>query len=316
MQWEHAGMQEGITVGHTMHLGNVKEHVARFWTKSLRLSVIVFNELNRTRAFTVAAALAFFFLWSLVPLLILLSSLLKFLPITNLYQQLLNMMAQLVPAYSMGFVEQVMIGILSPSRTKLLSFGIIGYLWAATGGFSSLIEALDIAYDVQVSRPWWKDRLRALELTLTCGILASVSLLAFVIGPHLGNLVGDAFMVPPAIEHLWPVLRMSINFVGFVVGLEIIYYLGPNAHHSLLSTLPGAIAAIAIWFVGSWGLSFYLSHIENYNATYGSMGALIGLMLWFYITALAILIGAELNAERVKYGAKGAELRPRETARR
>lgn len=309
-------MQEGITLGHTMHLGNAKEHIAQFWRRSRQLTVIVFNEMNRTRAFTVAAALAFFFLWSLVPLLILLSSLLKFLPITNLYQQLLNMMAQLVPGYAMAFVEQVMIGILSPSRTKLLSFGIIGYLWAATGGFSSLIEALDIAYDVQVSRPWWKDRLRALELTLTSGALASVSLLAFVIGPHFGNMLGDAFMLPHAVEHLWPVLRVSINFVGFVVGLEIIYYLGPNAHHSLLSTLPGAIVAIAVWFVGSWGLSFYLNHISNYNATYGSMGALVGLMLWFYLTALAILIGAELNAERVKYRDSGSKIVRQETARR
>ena len=309
-------MQQGITLGHAIHLRSPKEHVTQFLRKSVRLSVIVFNEMNRTRAFTVAAALAFYFLWSLVPLIVLLSSLLKFLPISNLYQQLLNMMAELVPAYAMNFVEQVMIGILSPSRTKLLSFGIIGYLWATTGGFSSLIEALDIAYDVKVSRPWWKDRLRALELTLTSGALTSLSLLAFIIGPHFGSLLGDAFMIPPGIEHLWPVLRVSINFVGFVVGHEIIYYLGPNAHHSLLSTLPGAVVAIAVWFLGSWGLSFYLGHLSNYNATYGSMGALIGLMLWFYLTALAILIGAELNAERVKYDSHGSERQVPETVRR
>jgi membrane protein len=107
---------------------------------------------------------------------------------------------------------------------------------------------------------------------------------------------------------VWPVLRLTINFVTFVAGLEIIYYLGPNARHGFRSTIPGAVLAIAVWFLGSWGLSFYLGHLSNYNATYGSMGALIGLMLWFYLTALAILLGAELNAERAKQKARDAGL--------
>jgi len=106
------------------------------------------------------------------------------------------------------------------------------------------------------------------------------------------------------IEHLWPILRVALIGATFVTGLEFVYYLGPNSRHSFFSTLPGAVLAIAIWLVGSAGLNYYLSHLSNYNATYGSMGALIGLMLWLYITALAILIGAELNAELTKLRAK------------
>lgn len=298
-------MEQGVTFGHAAIWGNARERAAEFWKETRQLTVTVYNEMFRTRAFTVAAGLAFFFLWSLVPLLILFSSLLKFLPITNLYQQLFNTMAQLVPGYAMGFVEQAMIGILSPNRTKLLSFGIVVYLWGATGGFSSLIEALDIAYDVKISRPWWKDRIRAMVLTLITGVLATVSLMAFVVGPGFGHMLRDIFQLPPGLQHIWPVLRVAINFVTFVIGLELIYYLGPNARHSLRSTFPGAMLAIAVWFVGSWGLSYYLGHLSNYNATYGSMGALIGLMLWFYLTALAILLGAELNAEREKYRRQG-----------
>jgi membrane protein len=294
-------MQQGITFGHWIAWENARDRAAALWKEAWRLTVTVYNEMFRTRAFTVAAGLAFFFLWSLVPLLILFSSLLKFLPVPNLYQQLFNTMAQLVPSYAMGFVEQAMIGILSPNRTKLLSFGIVVYLWGATGGFSSLIEALDIAYDVKVSRPWWKDRVRALVLTLITGVLACISLMAFVIGPEFGHLLRHIFILPPGLEHTWPAVRLAINFVTFVVGLELIYYLGPNARHSFRSTLPGAMLAIAVWIVGSWGLSYYLGHLSNYSATYGSMGALIGLMLWFYLTALAILLGAELNAERAKY---------------
>jgi membrane protein len=289
-----------------------KEKTAKLW----RLAAVVYGEMNRTRAFTVGGALAFYFLLSLAPLLILLASVLKFLPIPNLYQVLLNVMAEMVPAYAMSFVEPIVIGILTPSRTKLLSFGIAGYLWAATGGFNALIESLDLAYDVQVSRPWWKDRIRALVLTLTSGALASVSLFAYVVGPRFGHLLRDVFVLPPGLEHLWPILRVVINFLTFVAALEIVYYLGPNARHSFRSTLPGAVIAITVWFVGSWGLSFYLEHMSDYNATYGSMGALIGLMLWFYLTALAILLGAELNGEWLKYRAQGAGLRAEESVQR
>lgn len=284
----------------TTERGSLGERAAHVWRESLRLVVIVYDEMNRTRAFTVAAALAFYFMLSVVPLLILCSSLLKFLPIPNLFQQMLNIMAVMVPPYAMSFVEKIVIDILSPSRTKLLSFGVAGYLWTASGGFSALIESLDIAYEVTTTQPWWKDRLRALVLTLTSGALVSVSLLAYILGPKFGHLLRETFLLPPGVEHLWPVIRLAITFFSFVAGLEIIYYLGPNARHSFVSTLPGAVLAIALWFLSSSGLSFYLDYLSNYNASYGSMGAFMGLMLWFYLTALAILLGAELNAEMVK----------------
>lgn len=254
----------------------------------------------RTRALTIAAAMAFFFLLSLIPLLVVFSSALKFLPVPNLFQQLLNMMAVLVPVYAMRFVEQIVVGILRPSRIKLLSFGVLGYLWTASGGFVSLIEALNIAYDVP-GRAWWKDRIRAVVLAVTSGALVMISLIAYILGPRFGHFLGQYVMVSPGVAHLWPVARLVITFVAFVGALVLIYYLGPNAHHSFVATLPGAVLAIAVWFASSWTLSFYLNNLSNYNATYGSMGALIGLMVWFYFTGLAILLGAELNGELAKY---------------
>lgn len=264
------------------------------------LLVVVYRELLRTRVFTIAAALSYYFLLSLIPLLVVFSSLLQFLPIPDLFQQLLNLTVDLVPAESMSFVEQMMASILTPHRNKLLSVGIAGYLWAASGGFSSLIEALDLAYDVPRSRSWWHDRLRALLLTFTCGGFVTISGLGLLAGPRLGRFLLILLPFPPAFEHMWPLFRLTITFVTFVASLELIYYLGPNARHSFVSTLPGALFAISVWFVGSTSLSFYLGHLTNYSATYGSMGALVGLMLWFYLTALAILIGAELNAELAK----------------
>jgi membrane protein len=287
--------------------GRTKE-VIQSCREATNLLVVVYNELWRTRVFTVAAALAFYFLLSLVPLIVIFSSLLQFLPIPDLFQQLLNLMAELVPADSMSFVETIIQSILTPSRGKLLTFGVAGYLWSATGGFSSLIEAMNIAYDVTVPRAWWRDRLQALLLTFTSGTPVLIALLALLAGPHFGHFLAQFFPVPRAFAHLWPILRLALTFLTFVISLELIYYLGPNAKHSFSSTQPGAIFAIAAWFVGSTILSFYLNHLSNYNATYGSMGALVALMLWFYLTGIAVLIGAELNAELARRRARQKEL--------
>src|SRR5271170_7609398 len=224
-----------------------------YWHETRRLSVTVYDELWRTRAFTIAAALAFYFLMSMVPLLIVFFSLLLFLPIPNVFPQFLDLTAELVPADSMNFVERIVADILTPNRGKLLSFGIVGYLWAASGGFSALIESLDIAYDVEVSRPWWRDRLRALLLTFTSGGMVTLSMLLLIAGPHFGHFVTEVLPIPRAIEDLWPVLRLALTGVTFVAALEFVYYLGPNCRHSFFSTLPGAVIAIGIWFVGSAG---------------------------------------------------------------
>lgn len=266
-----------------------------------RLVVItVYNEVFRTRVFDVAGGVSYFFLLSLIPLLFVFATALGYLHIPNLFDQLLNMMATLVPASSMSMVETVLSNVLTSKRGGLLSFSIIGSLWAATGGFVALIDSLNVAYDVALPRPWWRERLQALLLTVTSGVLAGISLTALIAGPYFGHLLTQVFPVPRAFAVLWPTLRLAIMFVAFVAGLELIYMLGPNTRNRFLGTLPGAMFAVAVWFLGSFGLSFYLRHMSSYSSAYGPLGAVIGLMLWFYITALAILIGAELNAELAK----------------
>jgi membrane protein len=198
----------------------------------------------------------------------------------------------------------MVLSVLEPGHAKLLSFSILGYLWAATGGFSGLIEALDIAYDVTDCRPWWRERLQALLLTFTVGGLALFSLLALIVGPEFGHFLRMFFSVPAAFAHIWPLLRWTITVITFVTGVELVYWLGPHTRHSFWSTLPGAAVAVGMWFLGSFGLSFYLAHLSNYNKTYGSLGAAAGLMLWLYMSSLTVLIGAEFNAELCKRRAK------------
>ncbi|MGC2617422.1 MAG: YihY/virulence factor BrkB family protein [Acidobacteriaceae bacterium] len=275
------------------------QRLRRRWKETRILSVIVFRELLRTNAFDVAAGVAFWFMMSMLPLIMMVVALITLLPIPSLLPQLLAVLAILVPPASLTMVEHMAGSLLSP-HGGIFSFALIGYIWSATGGFTSLISALNIAYDVKIQRTWLRDRLQALILTFTSGGLLSLSLLALIAGPHFGHLLTETFAIPAGFERVWPTIRIATVFVGFVLALEIVYFLGPNMRQRFRSTLPGALFAIALWFAGSAGLSFYLNRFAHYSRLYGGMGAVIGLMFWIYLTALAILIGAELNAELAK----------------
>lgn len=282
-----------------MTLQRWRHRMRRRWRETQGLCAIVAKELWRTHVVDVAAGLAFWSMLSMVPLLITVAALISILRIPSLLPQLLSVLAMLVPSDALLTVERMIGSLLQPHR-GMLSFGILSYIWSTTGGFTALITALNVAYDVTTPRSWLRDRLQALILAWTSGGLLTVSLLALIAGPHFGHFLTEVFSVPHTFEKAWPSIRLATVFVTFVVALELVYFLGPNRKQRFTSTLPGAIAAILLWFVGSAGLAFYLDRVANYSHLYGGMGAIIGLMFWIYITALAILIGAELNAELAK----------------
>jgi membrane protein len=278
------------------------------WLKGAReISATVYQELFRTRAFTMAAAMSYYFLLALLPLLIFLSAMLGYLPIPNLFDQLLDLLAVLVPPAAMQMVQGILASLLVPHRGGLLSFGLLSYLWTASGCFAASIEALNVAYDVEKSRGWWRDRLRALLLTLTTGLLSLLGLLLIIAGPRFGHLLTELFPIPEGFGDIWPLLRLVTIFVIFVVAVELQYYLAPNRKQRFVDTLPGAVLAVIGIFLGSSGLGYYFGHFANYNKTYGSLGAVIILMLWFYMVALLLVVGAELNAELLKQEAAHGE---------
>jgi membrane protein len=277
------------------------------WKRIRELSATVYEELFRTRAFTMAAAMSYYFLLAILPLLIFFSAMLGYLPIPNLFNQLLDILAVVVPPEAMHMVQRILASLLAPHRGGLLSFGLLSYLWTASGGFAASIEALNVAYDVQKERSWWRDRLQALLLTLTTGGLTLLGLLFIIAGPRFGHLLTDLFPIPLRFGDIWPSLRLITIFVTFVVAVEIQYYLAPNRKQRFLETLPGALVAVTGIFLSSAGLAYYFSHLANYNKTYGSLGAVIILMVWLYAVALLLVVGAEWNAESLKLRAVPTE---------
>ncbi|MGA7521446.1 MAG: YihY/virulence factor BrkB family protein [Acidobacteriaceae bacterium] len=269
------------------------------WKGIRRLAVIVVNELLRTRAIDVAAGLAFWSMMSMLPLLMVLVALISLLHLPNLIPEMLAVMSMLVPPSALIMVEKMMGALLTPHR-GVLSFGLVAYIWSSTTVFTAAISALNIAYDVQKERSWVRDRLQALLLTFTSGGLLTIALLALVLGPDFVHFLNQIVPVPRFLQKFWPFIRYGTVFVCFVLALELVYFLAPNRRQKFRTTLPGALFAIAVSFLGSAGLAFYLDHLGHLSRLYGGMGAVLALMFWVYMVALATLAGAELNAELAK----------------
>jgi membrane protein len=259
----------------------------------------------RNHTLQMAAALAYYFVLSFFPALILLSAIVAYLPVPNSLNPDSSLMLRLLPIESMGLVRRILADVVSPNRRTLLSFGILGTLWAASGGFAATITALNIAYEVKDHRPYWKTRSLAIGLAAVVGTLMLTSLSLMIVGPRFGEWLADRVHVSPLWVLFWPYIHWTIAVGLVVLATEALYFLGPNVKQRFLATLPGAALAVAFWIGFSYLLGTYFRHFGKFNKTYGTLGAAITLMIWFYWTGFALLVGAELNAELAKVSSEG-----------
>jgi len=264
-----------------------------------------YADVLRNHTLQMAAALSYYFVLSLFPSLIFLSAVVAYLPVPNLFEQALGMMARFLPADSMGLVRRVLADVITPNRGAFLSFGILGTLWTASGGFAAAIEALNIAYDVQDDRPFWKTRPLAIALAMITGFLLLLALSVMIVGPRFGQWLAIRVHLSSVFVLLWPYIHWSIAIGFTVLAVEALFFLAPNVKQRFLATLPGAVLAVGCWLALSYLLGMYFRHFANFNKTYGTLGAAIALMTWLYWTGFAMLLGAELNAELAKISKEG-----------
>jgi len=267
------------------------------WTQIKGALARTYEGVQRKHTMQMAAGLSYYFVMSLFPLLIVFAAAVAYLPVPNLFDQALGFASRFMPHESMGLVKAVLRQVITPHRGKFMSFGIVGTIWAASGGFSSMMEALNVAYDVTESRPFWKTRPLAIGLTFLIGILLVIALALMLVGPNFGGWLAGKVGLGSIFVAVWPYLRWSIAIAFAVLAIELIYFLAPNVRQRFLRTLPGAALAVACWLLLSWALGIYFQHFTNLNKTYGTLAAAIALMVWLYWTAFAILLGGEINAD-------------------
>jgi membrane protein len=252
-----------------------------------------------------AAALSYYFVISLFPALILLSAIAAYLPGGKPFDQLLHLMSGFVPQDSLDLLSKVLSTVVTPNRGTLLSFGVLGTLWTASGGFSAAIEALDIAYEVEEARPFWVTRPLAVGLTLLVGVLLLIALGVMIVGPEFGTWLASRAHLSWLLAAAWPYIHWTVAVLFTVLAVEALYFLAPNVKQRFWATLPGAVLAVGCWIGLSYGLGIYFRSFAHFNKTYGTMGAVIALMVWLYWTSFFMLVGAELNCELAKETRKG-----------
>jgi membrane protein len=260
----------------------------------------VWAEINEDEVFGRAAQLAYYFLLALFPMLLFLISLLGVVAGENseLRADLFRYLGAVLPGEASDLVSTTVNDVTQGSGGGKLSFGILAALWAASNGMGAVSESLNIAYDVKESRPWWKSRGVAVLLTVALAVLVITALVLVLYGHGIAETVAAKFGLGEAFELAWKILQWPVVLAFVLLAFALIYYLAPDLRdHKWTWITPGAIIGVALWLLVSFAFRTYLHFFNSYSATYGSLGAVIILMLWFYMTGLAILVGGEINSE-------------------
>jgi membrane protein len=247
-----------------------------------------------------AAQLSYYFLLALFPLLLFLISLLGYFagPGSELRQSMMENLGRVMPASASDLVQKTLDEVVNSRGGGKLLFGMLAALWAASNGMGAITETLNIAYDVKETRAWWKRRLVAVGLTVAASLLVICSLVLVLYGGQLAEFLGGYVGLGETFVMVWKIVQWPAVLGLMFLTFSLIYYFAPNLEKPEWHWItPGAALGLVLWLLGSLAFRIYLSFFNSYSATYGSLGAVIILMLWFYISGFAVLVGGEVNSE-------------------
>lgn len=241
-----------------------------------------------------AAQLAYFFLLSLFPLLIFMVTLIPYLPVAQ--EDILNVISDYAPGETMDMIQSTINEVMSNRNTGLLSFSIIATIWSASNGMNAIVKSLNDAYEVEETRSFIVTRLMSIVLTIAMIFVFVIALLLPVFGRQIGLFLFSQFGFSDQFLTIWGALRWAISPIILFIVFVGLYFIAPSKKIKCLSAVPGAVFAALGWVGASLAFSYYVSNFGNYSATYGSIGGIIVLMIWFYLTGIIIMIGGHINA--------------------
>jgi membrane protein len=257
-----------------------------------------------------AAELGYYFLFALFPTLVSASSILGLAAksAADIYVRLLHYFALIIPPSAYNIVLDTFNQTTASSTSGKLTFGLAAAVWAASVGFTAIQDSLNVVYKVKETRPYWKVRGSAILITVVLSFIVTLILASLLGGDFLAvlarhNIVNARVAMPFIL--LARVLGWTLATFLLTLLFAVIYYWGPDVHNKKWRLFtPGAVVGIICWLLASFALRVYLHFFNNYSVTYGSLGAVIILLTWFYITGLMLLLGAEMNSEIEAYAAE------------
>ncbi|HKH12957.1 MAG TPA: YihY/virulence factor BrkB family protein [Rubrobacter sp.] len=263
------------------------------------------QEFIRDDALGLAAQLAYYLILAIFPFILFLVAVLDAFGSSSpqFVDELFGYLRQVMPAQVFDLIETYTERTLRDEDTApgLLSVGILGTIWAASGAFSALINALNRAYDVQETRPFWKVKGIAILMTLGLSVLILGGVLLLIAGPSIGETIAEVFTLGDEFVMVWNVARWPAALLFMVATVALLFYFAPDAGQPFRWITPGGFVGIALWVLASLAFNAYLgSDFNTYDKTYGSIGTVIILLLYLYVSSLTILFGATLNATLVR----------------
>jgi len=246
---------------------------------------------------SLAAQLAYYFFFALFPTLLFLVALASYFPVATLIDDMFRTLGGLLPPEALKLMTDQLVKISRSRDVGLMSLGVLLAVSSSSAAMIAIIDTLNRAYDVEEGRPWWKVRMIAMALTVGVSVFILISFALIIVGPTVATRLAESWGFGPVFEWTWKILQWPVVFalVGTAIGL--IYYFAPDVKQGWVWLTPGSVLATTLWLMASLGFKYYVAKWGNYTETYGLIGAVMILLLWFYISGLVILVGAEMNAE-------------------
>jgi membrane protein len=265
------------------------------WTELVKRSA---KEAWDDDVLNLAAQQAYYFFFALFPALLFVIAVASFFPLQGLIDQVVSMLSGFAPSDVTKIITDAMKALSQQNSGGILTFGFLITIWSSSGAMVSIITTLNTAYDVTESRPWWKTRITAITLTVGVALFVLVSMFLVIAGPTLAERLATSMHLGDAFKWGWWVLQWPIVFALVASGIGLVYYFAPDVEQDWVWITPGSILATALWLLVSLALKVYYQYVPSAsNPAYGAIGGIMVLMLWFYLSGMALLVGAELNAE-------------------
>jgi membrane protein len=245
-----------------------------------------------------SAQLAYYFFFSLFPGLVALSAVFGLVVASGhaFSDRLIAYLGTVIPPSAFSIVSSTLEQTTKASSGGKVVVGLLAALWSASAGTSAIQDALNSVHKVKEQRPFWKTRVQAIALTIAIVICFTAALSVMLAGDVAADRLSGPGATPPAFTIAFRILSWPIAFAVVAVVFALVYYVAPDVRQARWKWLtPGALIGILLWLAASTGLRVYLRFFNSYSVTYGSLGAVIVLLTWFYISGLALLIGAEIN---------------------
>jgi membrane protein len=267
----------------------------------------LYKEINEDDIFNGAAALGYYLTLAIFPGVIFVMALLPYLPIAGVDQAIMDLLRQVLPESAANMFLGVVQEVTSQPRGGLLSFGALATLWATSSGMYAVMQQLNITYDVTEKRSFVRARSLAIVLSLLFIALIISAFALIVLGGVAQEWLAQQYGLGPVLLTTFAVFRWIVIMAALLLTFALLYYLAPNVKQKFVFITPGSVLGALLLTIASLGFAWYVQNFANYSATYGSIGAVIVLMLWLYITGIAILFGSEVNALIEHHAPEGKE---------